>query len=169
MITEAQLGWMAAVLDMKGHIYHKQTDSRHGVIVTLIVDSSKTEVIMKLSEMTGGNLDRARSKQEWTRRGCVQHCGESHNHVVTQPGTQRWAVNGITACIVLHGVLPYIQTVSKGWHEAYAETLARSRISGQGSGATRPAIARMLRLGWQLPPYISRLLAEADAEELASA
>lgn len=161
MITESDKGWMAAVLDMKGHVYHKETQARARSVITVTVDSSKPEVIRRLAELTGGNLDRARSApMDWVRRGCSEHCPDQHIHMPAESKpSQRWAVNGVSAAIVLHNVIPFMRTDS-GFREAYAEALAAVTGYGQGFGAVMPAVTRLARLGWVLPDFLMQKMLE---------
>jgi hypothetical protein len=119
--------------------------------------------------MTGSSAERARTGSgEWVRKGCVDHCPDQHVHVASLPPTQRWGASGISAGIVLHGILPYMQT-DRGFREAYAQVLTDVTGWGQGFGAVLPAVRRLARLGWVLPDFVMTRMLGAYGDTYATA
>jgi len=167
-ISQAQLGWMAAVLDLKGMCIRKRNKTRATPQLVLVVESREHAVIRKLAEMTGSNPEAKRPAdiKEWMRRGCVEHCPQPHQHVHDEkwsmPLTSRWTVTGVVAGIVLYNLAPYF--VSDKPYAAFAEEALRNAVlTGQGSGASKAAIARLVTLGWDLPPELASDLLELAA------
>lgn len=155
-IPPAKLGWMAAILDIKGHVVTKQNKSRATPQIVLIVDSRHASVVRQLCALTGTSVEMKPAERvaEWMRRGCAEHCPEPHQHVDAgfMPATGRWSATGVTAAIILNAVLPYmINTDDDRFRQAYELVLQNATLTGQGAGMARQAVGRMLKLGWPLP------------------
>jgi hypothetical protein len=182
MISQADLGWCAAILDFQGHVIrrangHRAEGSEH---ISIYVDTSITPITMKLSAMTGTAPEPKEHhndlKQEWLRRGCGEHCPEAHIHIreVNMPATVKWSVSGSSAAIVLWNLLPHMTTVDQAggydtgkepWGWALGMCFASTRLTGRGAGAAVTAIKRLHSLGWELPP----LFRDAVPKELEAA
>lgn len=164
MIDPAKLGWAAAILDLQGHVVQKKNPTRATPQVVLIVDTASVIVVQGLCALTGSNVEMKQQKyklpQQWKRRACTEHCPEAHVHMeVSMPLTGRWTVTGVAAAIVLHNLRPYLLTWdAKGWGVAYEQCMDTATLTGQGSGATRPTIARLAGLGWDLPAGWAQML-----------
>ncbi len=174
MIEPAQLGWMAAVVDLRGRVIVKKNATRATPQLVLYVDSKQFSVIRKLGDMTGTKPEQqaARDTSEFIRRGCATHCPEPHVHVGDEhpwqmPAIARWTITGAAAAVVIHSLLPYFAVDKAGWEAAMHEMIAQAALTGQGSGATRSAIRRLMELGWHIPYEI--LEAMTVPEEKASA
>jgi len=167
MVKAADLGWMAAVIDLKGILLRKRNRSRATPQLVIVVDSRNFDVIRRLAEMTGTNPEAKRIQTlntDWSRRGCSEHCPEAHVHfTVHMPDTQRWSVTGVAAAVVLHNLRPYLVSSEKPYDEFTEEALANAVLSGRGSGAVKATLARLIALGWELPAELA-----ADLLELAA-
>lgn len=169
MITGTDLAWLAAILDLKGHIIRKNNQTRATPQLVLMVESAQLRVIERLCMLTGTNVEPkwadGRRQRDWVRRGCIEHCPEAHVHHEGSeiPPIARWTLTGAAAAVVLHSVIPYMVT-DRGLEDMKNEILANVVLSGQGSGATKAAIRRLAALGWELPPLIAqRFRAEDEA------
>lgn len=138
----------------------------------LIVESKQLEVIQRLSAYTGTspeNQINRNIKEEWRRKGCVEHCPDQHVHVVNvaMPPIARWQVTGSSLVVVLYNVLPYLTESSKSKNLREGMELVASYVpaSGQGRGAIDKAIRRLAGLGWMIPHYLFRPDEEEDSEQ----
>lgn len=171
MISEADLGWVAGILDFQGHLVKKNNQMRAAgsVQITLYVETSIKEIIARLGQLTATNPEALKTtlrSPDITRKGCSEHCPEPHVHVVYEgsdmPAQQRWTVSGASAAIVLWNVRDLLVTKDEEWDWALAMTLASTRLSGQGSGTAVQAIRRMAAAGWELPPLFRDVAAKAE-------
>jgi hypothetical protein len=168
-LAPERLGWMAAVIDLKGLPIRKANKTRATPQLVLVVESKHVNVIRRLSEMTGTEVERKNQRnlgEGWMRRGCVEHCPEPHFHQHSEehrwqmPDTQRWSITGVGAAIVLHNLMPYLTDTTE-YEEFAALAVTNAALTGQGSGAARAAISRLMRLGWELPPLLAEKLLTA--------
>ncbi len=161
-ISKAELGWMAAVIDMKGHLVRKSNHARRTPQVVLMVDTKDPRISQRLAAFTASKAEVKKHippGEAFTRRGCVIHCPEAHIHIDEttwqMPGVTRWAITGATMVIVLTNLAPYMST-----YEEYAddveEALSAMAVSGRGSGAVRAAVKRLSGLGWRIPGKVTR-------------
>lgn len=161
-ISPAEMGWMAAVIDLRGRVYVKTNkqraeDSRQ---IVLMAESKQASIIRRLSKMTGNKVETMspRPMKEFMRRGCNEHCPEQHVHISddrTMPGITRWTLTGVAMAIVTTALEPYL-TEDKGFPEYNEEILAATTLRGQGSGAVMATIARLSALGWPLPDVLAK-------------
>jgi len=161
VISEADLGWAAGIIDFQGHIVKKNNAmrARGSVQVTLYVETSLTEIVTKLGQLTATSPEAMKAtlrSPDITRKSCIQHCPEAHVHVAYEggemPPQSRWTVGGASAAIVVWNVRDLLVTKKEPWDWALAMTLASTRLSGQGSGTAVQAIRRMAAAGWEMPP-----------------
>jgi hypothetical protein len=164
-ISKAELGWMAAIIDMKGGISRKANHARRTPQLVLVVDIKDARIGQRLAAFTGSKAEtkeRLLPNEAFLRRGCASHCPEAHIHVDESsnwhmPEITRWTVTGAAMAVVLLNLAPYMST-----YEEYAddvdEAITSMAVSGQGSGAVRAAVKRLEGLGWQIPKEISRSL-----------
>lgn len=155
------LGWIACALDLKGNIIIKKNQDRATPQSVLIVESKELPVIRRLAAYTGTSPEQQvhrKIKEEWNRRGCVEHCPKSHVHVqsVQMPPIARWQVTGSSLVVVLYNVLPHLTYSDKSekFKEGMAEVASYVPVSGQGRAAIDRAIRRLAGLGWLIPPYL---------------
>ena len=173
MIPPNKLGWMAAVLELRGNVVTKKNQMRATPQMVLYVDSKNVSVIRELSRLTGtaAEAQKARTAKDFMRRGCSTHCPEAHVHVDDLwqlPPIGRWSITGAGAAIVLYNVLPYLASDDKGFKEIMDEILEYVVLTGQGSGATKATIKRLVSLGWELPSAIVKELSDiSDIYETA--
>jgi hypothetical protein len=132
---------MAAVLDLKGMIIRKNNQDRATPQIVLVVDSKNEKVIRQLCELTG----------------CQEHCPEAHVHADLDwqmPPTSRWTVTGVSAAMVLYTIMPYMCGDRSEYLVAMNQAIANAAVTGKGSGATKAAIRRLSRAGWEVPPVL---------------
>lgn len=60
MIPPEKLGWLASVLDLKGHIIRKNNQTRRTPQLVLMVESSRLRVVEELCRLTGARGTHAR-------------------------------------------------------------------------------------------------------------
>lgn len=164
MITTAKLGWMAAVIDLRGHLVFKQNKERAqgSRQIVLVVDSKLPGVVRELCTLTGTKAEAKieRKMREFMRRSCNEHCPEAHIHVNDErvmPGIYRWTITGMGLAIILESLLPLF-VEEKGFQEIQEEILDGSYLSGQGSGAVMATVNRLRVLGWELPEKVAQEL-----------
>jgi hypothetical protein len=174
MIGPADLGWMAAVIDLRGRILTKKNQQRATPQLCLYVDSKQFSVIRKLGELTGTKPEQqaARTASEFIRRGCSEHCPEPHVHVNEDrpwqmPAIARWTLTGASAAVVISNLLPYFTVNREGWEAAMQEMMAQAAFTGQGSGMIRTSIKRLADLGWDIPFNIMETLFPPDVKASA--
>ncbi len=167
MIPANKLGWTAAVLELRGNVIRKKNQMRATPQLVLYVDSKNFDIIRELSRLTGtaAEAQKARTAKEFMRRGCSEHCPDAHVHVDDLwqlPAIGRWTITGAGAAVVLYNVLPYLVSTDKGFKEMMDETLENIVLTGQGSGATKATIKRLVSLGWELPSAIVKELKDIN-------
>lgn len=161
-----KLAWMAAVLDMQGRVNRKANSARATPQLVLRIDSAHLGVIEELCRLTGTTVEPRPGApgKEWDRRGCTEHCEEAHIHVEIerQPAIGRWTQTGAAAAVVLYNVIPYMVT-DRGMKDLLEEALGYVNLRGRSGNSARQAVARLAKLGWPLPPKISKQLRELSA------
>lgn len=160
MITEAQMAWMAGVLDLKGRLFIKRNETRRTRQVTWAVDSKELMVVRHLCDLTGTKPEGRGNKplSEIIRRNCAEHCPEAHVHVEpVMPTVLRWTATG-AAFVILHDNLQQYLQVDRGYDEVATEILKDPAVSARGSTAVMRSVARLNALGWEIrEPYASAL------------
>ena len=161
MPSQADLGWMAAVIDLKGHVYVKKNKQRAegSRQIVLMVESRRVSVIRRLSELTGTKPEVMAEKplKEFMRRACAEHCQEPHVHVNDDrimPAVRRWTVTGVAFAVVLDALAPFI-TEDQGFPEYVQEILGATDVLGRGSGQVMATLNRLKALGWPIPALLS--------------
>lgn len=164
-MEEWKKAWVAGVVDFKGHVYIKKNGQRaaDSQQIVLSVETSVPEIIERLTELTGTNPEfkpQRALKDEWLRRGCSEHCPESHIHVrdVNMPDVAKWSVTGAALAIVLWNLRNYITTDREPWGWIMQKCLAQLKMSGQGSSAIKQTARRLYSLGWDMPPLMQPLI-----------
>jgi hypothetical protein len=164
-ISKAELGWMAAVIDMKGHVIRKANRSRRTAQLVLVVDIKDARIAQRLAAFTGSKAEvkpHMAPSDAFLRRGCASHCPEAHIHVDESsnwqmPEITRWTATGVAMAVVLLNLAPYMSA-----YEEYAddvdEALANMAVSGPGSGAVKAAVIRLAGLGWRVPKEVAHAL-----------
>jgi hypothetical protein len=169
-INKAELGWMAAVIDMKGHLVRKNNQTRRTSQFVLMVDTKDPRIAQRLAASTASKAEAKEhipSGEAFTRRGCATHCPDAHIHIDESgwqmPGITRWAITGAAMVVVLLNLAPYMST-----YEEYAddveEALSAMAVSGRGSGAVKAAVRRLSGLGWRIPGKVTRSLGVEAAQ-----
>lgn len=164
LISLEDLGWVAGVLDMQGAIVRKHSKVRvNGPQFTLYVESRRLEVVRRLTLLTGTAAE-ARFEhpiKDWMRKACTEHCPEPHVHPFSEfpkKGNEvaRWTVSGGSAGVVLHNVMPYMQT-DRGFTEFFETIKSITPLGGQGTSAVIKSLRRLLSLGWEFPDEYNSL------------
>lgn len=158
MITEVELGWVAAVVDCRGKVSYKSNKMRATKQQVILVESKTKEIVDRLATLTGTNAEVYRNqviKVEWDRRGCVDHCPDAHIHERRKemPDIYKWSATGISAAIVIYNIIPYV-TLKEIWRPVMTDVLDQAALEGPGSGAIRAAARRLSGLGWRMPEQV---------------
>lgn len=163
-IRDADLGWMAAVIDMKGKVRVINNSMRCTPQVVLRVDAKNALIAERLSALTGTTPEPHRQSswsETFLRKGCVEHCLEPHIHVDEGreiPLTTKWSVTGTAMGIVIWNIRRYMTT-----YPVYAPYMglvfSNTVTKGQGVGQVRSSVQRLKALGWRIPAKIERGLA----------
>ena len=164
-ISSSDLGWMAAVIDMKGHVITKNNKTRNTPQVVLSVDTKDERIAKRLSAFTGTKPEAhgLSSMSETLRRGCTEHCPEAHIHMSDRdlPDSTKWTVTGLSMGIVLWNLRKYMST-----YPEYAKFMGmafdNSVLEGRGSGQVRASVKRLRDLGWRIPRKISVRIEENE-------
>lgn len=162
-ISKSDLGWMAAVIDMKGHIIRKNNKMRATPQMLLLVDTVDRRIATRLSALTGTAPESRdlRSPAPFLRRGCKEHCVEPHVHVDDETSwrlnSTRWSLSGVAAVIVLSNLKPYMSTYAE-YRGFIDQVMAGATLTGQGSGQVRASAQRLEGLGWRVPAKIAAKL-----------
>lgn len=173
-ITPANLGWMAAVFDLKYCLVIKNNASRATPQLVFQVTTHDEVIIENLSRLTG-IVPGHSSRKSFNQKRCKQHCPEAHIHVSGDddhpygapgfPAMHTWAVTGVSAGIILHNVLPYmVRMEDKELTQLMNASLSNATYWGRGSGQTKEAIKRLVDLGWNLPPIVLNNVMPSDVE-----
>jgi hypothetical protein len=165
MPTVAQLGWMAAIIDLKGRLSYKKNALRRTNQITLSVDTKEWLVIQRLSQLTGTSPE-VRDQtplNEMFRRGCATHCPEAHVHVdregIYMPRSARWTITGAGLVVVYHNLKDYLVT-DRGYAQAVREIEESVQVTGRGSVTVLMACNRLKNLGWVLPEAYASALSD---------
>ena len=138
MLTEADLAYIAAVIDVMGNIREMETDT--GTRLPLVSVSCPDEALLAyLGEVT--DMQAFVTVRRYDRHRCTEHCDEPHQHVESR--SRRWTVNGAKATIILAAVEPYVRFQ----RDRVAEMVAL----GLDAPKKRATPAKMKRLGWPMP------------------
>lgn len=166
MINEKDLSWAAGVIDLKGRVTSKNNNqrSKSNPQTILFVETKIYEVVEELGRMTGirPRTESNRHVKEFMRKGCSEHCPDKHVHlsetdVARLPPMTRWTITGGGMAVVLYNLLPYFR-VNKGYSNVMTEVMARTNISGPGSGVILTSLRRLNILGWQLPSIYKSIM-----------
>jgi hypothetical protein len=175
-ISKADLGWMAAVIDLKGKIYQKTNRSRATPQLVLHVQSKDRHIINRLAALTGTEPEPhdAKGPADFMRHPCREHCPDAHVHVIEypwqMPQSGTWTITGVGMGIVLANIKPYMTTTqpqqstnSYTYKEAMELVFGNAVLKGQGVGMVRSSTLRLMNLGWTVPPkMIVKLFPEED-------
>jgi hypothetical protein len=165
-ISDNDLGWMAAVIDMKGAISRKNNKARRTPQIVLRVDTKDSRIARRLCTLTGVTPEPHEVQlTPFVRRGCAEHCLEPHIHVDTDypwrmPEVTRWSLTGATIAVVLLNVQPYMTTY--GDYQADVELVIENLVTtGQGVGMVRASLGRLRQLGWVIPSDVEAKMAHS--------
>lgn len=161
LLRPHELGWIAGILDMKGVIVRKRNQMRRTTQTVMIVETRHRDLVLRLSKYTGTDpaiQSERRIKEEWARRGCVEHCPEKHNHIqtISLPQISRWQVTGSSLAVVVFNVMPYLtdNERTRAMIEAMESVSSTIPLKGQGRSAIDQALRRLANLGWIIPDYL---------------
>jgi hypothetical protein len=167
-VTPGDVAWMAGVLDLKGKfIRTAATRKRTGVQHSIRVRSTDYGLVHELARLTGTTAQQTHAfGQEFSRHPCRAHCPEDHVHVYMDRSLD-FAVSGVAAAVVAHGVAPYMRLQQEHAVALGNSVRAVAVLSGRGSGATAKALARLENAGWELPAWIRAERGDDDAGAVA--
>jgi hypothetical protein len=161
VITLAEIGWVAGIIDLKGRIAVKNNATRNTPQVILYVESKNHEVVRRLARDTGMRPEpkTERPLKDFMRRSCSVHCPSDHVHVgsknideLSLPSLMRWTITGAGIVVIMHSVLPYLTLANQiKFNDLCAQIKAYTPITGPGSGAVLSTIRRLYFAGWPLP------------------
>jgi hypothetical protein len=165
MITPAKLGWMAAIIDLRGRVYVKANATRATRQITLQVLSKETRVVQEMCRLTGVKAEAnvSRPLKDFMRRGCAEHCPEQHVHVSdaaderVMPETRKWVVTGVAMAVVINAIKPYM-AFDHDWDGYVDEIMSNVDIQGRGGRAVATVVNRLITLGWPMPERVMELL-----------
>lgn len=170
-ISDADLGWIAAIIDMKGSIIVKDNKTRRNSTpqIVLRVDTTDKRIAQRLAELTGTSPEEREMSPmspEFLRRGCKEHCLEPHIHVTDDekrvPLSTRWTVTGTSMGVVIWNIRKYMTTYSE--YAPYMGLVFSNAVTkGQGVGMVRASVKRLKDLGWRIPVKLDRELELTDA------
>lgn len=156
---------MAGVVDLKGRLVSKKNRQRATAQVVLMVESKEYQIIRELGRLTGTRPDYKKPQplKEFMRKGCQEHCPESHVHVndfredLEMPAVARWTVTGAGMVVVLSSLMPYLR-IDRGYSDAIEQVINTTTLEGQGSGAVLASLSRLNSLGWEMPDEYRKAL-----------
>jgi hypothetical protein len=155
-IAAKDLGWMAAIIDLKGRIALKNNQTRATKQAVLAVQTKEIAVVRRLGELTGTSPEvmAARPLKDFMRKNCTAHCPEPHVHIgeenLMMPTSARWTITGAGLVVVLYNLLDMLVT-DRGFGEIMNATMALTTVQGPGAGQVRAQLRRLDGLGWALP------------------
>ncbi len=156
-LTVPDMAWMAGVIDMKGRTRRVTSPSRATPLCVLQVESQHLPVLRRLAKLTGTRLEVSPAKElpVSLRRQCSEHCPDAHQHVhPVMPEIGRWHVSGAGAAIVLVNLMPYFGTDNTARVDFVSQVINQIPARGRGRHAVNLTIARLGRLGWDVPPKL---------------
>jgi hypothetical protein len=166
-VSDADLGWMAAIIDIKGSVITKSNKTRQTPQITLKVDTTNQQIAERLCALTGVSPEPHKLSETsavFYRRGCKVHCLEPHIHVEEDRlpmYSTRWTVTGTPMGIVIWNIRKYMTTYPE--YSPYMGLVFHNRVTrGQGVGQVRASVKRLKDLGWRIPSNIERELALSE-------
>lgn len=133
---ELDIGYIAGVIDARGHIETHPTRTR------VAVTTKRKQLLQWLATHTGVGI--TLDDREYHKRGCTEHCELPHQH--SQRRSAYWRVDGIRAGIVLASCYPYLVEQRLEAHAAL-----QSLADRWPAAPSRHELCReMKRLGWPL-------------------
>ena len=164
-LSVADKAWVAGVFDLKLLVIRKNNKTRATPQLVLAVETKNEEIVRGLSALTGTRpeVQRAKDTPGFMRKGCDEHCPHPHVHVNdrgyawSMPAVARWTITGAAAAVVLFNLLPYMRR-PRNLPELMDEMFDYTRLHGQGWGATRASLQRLMKLGWAMPKPFEELV-----------
>lgn len=161
VITLAEIGWVAGVIDLKGRIAVKRNATRATPQVILYVESKNHEVVRRLAHNTSMRPEpkTERPLKDFMRRACSTHCPADHVHVgsknieeLSLPSLMRWTITGAGIVVLMHSVQELLTQENQiKFSGLCAQIKASTPTTGPGSGAVLGTIRRLYFAGWPLP------------------
>jgi hypothetical protein len=179
MIPDHVLGWMAAVIDLRGKIIRKKNRSRATPQLVLMVETRHYAIVKELGRYTGTSpelRDKMRNMPEWMRKGCTEHCPQPHIHVGDRngyewqmPAVTRWTITGAGAAVVLANLMPFLRR-EQGFEELVQEiatnVIPLTEGTTQGLAAVQRQVQRLHDLGWTIPEAFQLFLRDQELQEV---
>lgn len=134
MISDAELGYLAGVVDALAHLGVRDASGRQ--LAQLTVSTADAQLAQHCAALTGVSVTTVR--RDYRRLGCSAHCEEPHLHVIST--TARWQLVGARAVVVLRAVRPMLWVKSERVDDLLAAV---------GDAPTKSAtMTKMRELGW---------------------
>lgn len=138
LLTQAELAYVAGVLDAQGHIAVRTT--KDGTKLPQLALSGPNVALLRwLGDLTG--VRPIMTTRTYSKAGCAQHCAAKHLHVTSTSG--RWQISGAKATVVLAAIQPFLH-----WQITEAAEAVELGLSAPFKPATP---TKMLALGWPIP------------------
>lgn len=139
-LSDRELGYIAGVVDAMATL--RVRDVRGTELPFVEINCPNLSLLEWLGGKTGTGV--TKTKRDYKRMGCSQHCTEAHVHIVSLSG--RWSVSGARATVLLHNVLPFLQL--------QVETAQQLLDVGLSCGRKLATPAKMAALGWDVPDFV---------------
>lgn len=131
MIAELDKAWLAGIIDMANW----NPDTYEGR-ARVYIGSTRYEVIERVSKLTGISIG-IQGSGDWSRKGCSQHCDDSHIHVHSAESYYA-ELAGWTLLVILQNLDAYIvQSIPLPKMKKDMARWKREQLAG---------------LGWEVPP-----------------
>jgi len=148
-LKEGTLGWVAAVLELKGKVRRAKRPGGTPPQIVMRVQSTEQGLIATLGNRTGISSQRVPGAEAtFSRKQCAEHCPEDHVHVTTPNSIGRWELSGAGLGVVLDNCTPFFTYRAEEFALLQHEIWASSPGYGRGSGAIMRSLGRLMGLGW---------------------
>lgn len=140
MAEPLNIPFIAGIIDCRGHI---SINERHEAFPqpSIRVTTKRASILAYLARTTGNRV--TEDIREYTRRPCIDHCDETHQHVVRQ--SSLWTTGAGKATIILFNIQPYIVSQKE-------EVQAALDVGLEAWSTVRSTtIESMRKLGWSIP------------------
>lgn len=138
VIELRDLAYLAGVIDTHATV-RTRTLSNDTVLPMVAINCPNLPLLTYLSELTATKV--ISTRREYSKAGCVEHCPEKHQHIVSASG--RWSLTGVKATVLLCAVHPYLRLQRYDTDQAIEVGLRAPH---------KPAtLTKMLALGWPDP------------------
>ena len=141
MLTEAELAYLAGVLDTRAVVRVRGATDRSGdAWLPMIAMSCGDAALLRwLGEIT--DVKSIITLRTYDKHRCLEHCTKAHDHIDSVSG--RWSLTGAKATVVLCATRPYVRFHGERWDRAISV--------GLGANKKPSTVTKMQALGWAVP------------------